>query len=294
MVKKSSRYRSVIAFSFLIVFSALGCSMQTMAIRTTGGILEFGVESINEEEDIVLAEQAIMANLKMLEALIKGDPKNKQLLVLVTQGYAGYALAFVEDEYPKKAKMFYNRAKDYGMRALKQKKAFRQTVEGKLEDFEAALKKFNIKDVPALFWTANSWGNWINLSRDSPSAIVQMGRVELMMKRILELDESYFYGGVHMFYSVYYGGRSRMFGGNPEKAKRHFDKFIKLSEGKFMIGKVLFAQYYAVQMQDDVLFKRLLNETLDAPGDVLPEQRLVNEVAKVKAAALLDDMDSFF
>ena len=294
MVKKSNGYRYIVAFLFLIVFSTLGCSMQTMAIRTTGGILEFGVESINEEEDIVIAEQAIMANLKMLEALIKGDPNNKQLLVLATQGYAGYALAFVEDEDPKKAKMFYNRAKNYGMRALRQKKAFRQTVDGKLEDFGAALKKFNIKDVPALFWTANSWGNWINLSRDSPSAIVQMGRVELMMKRILELDESYFYGGVHMFYSVYYGGRSRMFGGSPEKAKWHFDKFIKLSEGKFMIGKVLFAQYYAVQMQDDVLFKRLLNETLDAPGDVLPEQRLVNEIAKVKAAALLDDMDSYF
>ena len=294
MVKKSHGYRCIIAFSLLIVFSALGCSMQTMAIRTTGGILEYGVESINEEEDLVIAEQAIMANLKMLEALIKGDPKNKQLLVLAAQGYAGYALAFVEDEYPKKAKMFYKRAQNYGLDVLNQKKAFRNSVDGRLEDFGAAMKKFNVKDVPALFWTANSWGNWINLSRDSPSAIVQMGKVELMMKRVLELDESYFYGGVHMFYSVYYGGRSKMFGGSPEKARLHFDKFIKISEGKFMIGKVLFAQYYGVQMQDDVLFKKLLNETLETPGDVLPEQRLVNEIAKVKAAALLADMDSFF
>ena len=148
--------------------------------------------------------------------------------------------------------------------------------------------------VPTLFWTANAWGSWINLSRDSPRAIAEMGKVELIMQRVIELDETYYYGGSHLFFASFYGGRSKMFGGDPEKAKNHFDRFVELSEGKFLMGNVLFAKYYAIQMQDRELYKNLLVKVLDTPGDVLAEQRLVNEIAKIKASKLLKDIEDYF
>ena len=46
--------------------------------------------------------------------------------------------------------------------------------------------------------------------------------------------------------------------------------------------------------EDKELFKNLLKEVLESPLDVLPEQRLANEVAKRKAKVLLRMVDELF
>ncbi|MGR3177630.1 MAG: TRAP transporter TatT component family protein [Candidatus Anammoxibacter sp.] len=291
---KRDKYRYMILLAMLIVSSSLGCSIKRMAIRTAGLALNSGVETLYEEEDLILAEQAIMANLKLVEGLIKGDPGNRILLIMVSQGFTGYAMGFVEDKDPQRAKIFYKRARDYGLEVLNKNRTFKDSINGNFDELAKALKRLKKKDVPALFWTANAWGNLINVSRDSPSALANMGKVELIMKRSIELDESFYYGGGHMFFASFYGGRSEMFGGSPDKAKKHFDRFVQLSNGKFLLGYVLYAQYYAVQMQDSVLFRELLDKVLETPGSVLPEQRLANEIAKVKAKRMLSNIDDYF
>ncbi|MGR3318006.1 MAG: TRAP transporter TatT component family protein [Candidatus Anammoxibacter sp.] len=292
MKKNKSIY--MLGLAMLIVFSSFGCSFKRMAVRTAGLTLKGGVESLYEEEDLIIAEQALMSNLKLVEGLIKGDPGNRNFLLMAAQGFTGYALGFVEDEDPQRAKIFYKRARDYSLEILNKNRAFKDSINGNFDELAKALKRLKKKDVPALFWTANAWGNLINVSRDSPSALAHLGKVELIMKRSVELDESYYYGGGHMFFASFYGGRSEMFGGSPDKAEKHFDRFVQLSNGKFLLGYVLHAQYYAVQMQDAVLFRELLDKVLETPGNVLPEQRLVNEIAKDKAKRMLADIDDFF
>lgn len=282
-------------FAALILFSFTGCGLiEKMAIRTTGSILGYSVDSLYEEEDIIIAEHAVMANLKLLEGLIKGDPGNRELLVLAAQGFTGYALGFVEDKDPQRAKLFYKRGREYGLRALGRKRPLRNLIDLNVDALSKALKSCGKADVPALFWAANAWGNWINLSRDSVVAISQMGKVEMMMTRVLELDEDYYYGGVHIYFSSYYGGRSAMFGGDAEKAKSHFDRFVEISDGRFLLGYYLYAKYYAVQTQDPALFRELLETVINAAGEQLDEQRLVNEIAKGKAKNLLSDIESYF
>ncbi|MGR3220151.1 MAG: TRAP transporter TatT component family protein [Candidatus Anammoxibacter sp.] len=291
---KTDKHRYIVWLTMLIVFSSFGCSLKRMAIRTAGLVLDSGVEVLYEEEDLIIAEQAVMTNLKLVEGLIKGDPGNRNFLLIVAQGYTGYALGFVEDEDPQRAKIFYKRARDYGLEILNKNRFFKNSVKGNFDELEKALKRFKKSDVPALFWTANAWGNLINVSRDSPSALADMGKVELIMKRSVELDESFYYGGGHTFFAAFYGGRSEMFGGSPDKARKHFDRFVQLSDEKFLLGYVLYAQYYAVQMQDSILFRELLDKVLETPGNILPEQRLVNEIAKVKAKRMLSDIDVYF
>ena len=58
--------------------------------------------------------------------------------------------------------------------------------------------------------------------------------------------------------------------------------------------KVLMAQFYAVQVQDKDLFRKLLQEVVEADATVLPEQRLANEVAKKRASVLLAKEKLFF
>ncbi len=276
----------------LALFS--GCTLEKMAVRSSISILDKSVEAMEEESDSEFAREAMAANLKMMEGLMKADPENDHLLLLAAQGFGGYAISFIEDEDPERAKGFYKRGKDYGLKILKKKKKFGEALFGNMEQFHASFSEFGTEDVPALFWTGYNWGQWLNLSKDSPEAIIEMPRIEALMKYVLELDEGYYFGGPHLFFGAYYAGKPRMFGGDPNKAKRHFERALELSGGRFLMISYMYAKTYAVQVQDKELFEKLLKGVLEAPADILPSQRLANEVAKSKAKRLLAQAEDLF
>src|SRR3989338_1285842 len=222
-----------------------------------------GSAAFEEESDLELAEHAISANLKVIEGMLKADPTNETLLILLAKSYGGYAFGFIEERYlelkdkdPKKsdyfkhrAEVFYLRGKDFALKALSQSSsAFPEALTSDFETFENALESFGYRDVPALFWTAYNWGNWLNLNLQSPEAIAVAPKVERMMKKVLELNEAYFFSGPHLFYGVYYGARPPMLGGDKAKSKTHFELALKHTERKFLMTQVLYAQYYAVQI----------------------------------------------
>ena len=114
------------------------------------------------------------------------------------------------------------------------------------------------------------------------------------MKRVVELDEKYHYGGPHLALGGFYGSRTKTLGGDPEKARFHFERSLELNQRKFLLTQLVYAKIYAVQSQDKKLFKSLLKEVLGAPQNTLPEQRLANEIAKMKARDLLEMADELF
>ena len=280
-----------------------------MAVRTTADILSDGSAAFEEESDLELAEHSISANLKVIEGMLKSDPTNETILVLLARSYGGYAFGFIEESYlewkekdPKKsdhfkhrAEVFYLRGKDYALKALSQSNsAFAEALNSDFETFEKELEDFGHGDVPALFWTAYNWGNWLNLNLQSPEAIAVAPKVERMMKKVLELDENYFFSGPHLFYGVYYGARPPMLGGDKAKSKTHFELALKHTERKFLMTQVLYAQYYAVQTQDEHLYGKLLKEVLDASDTIYPEQSLITQLAKKKAQRLLAAKSKLF
>lgn len=277
----------------LTLFGFSGCSIQTMAVRATGGIIDNTLESLYEEHDVKLAESAMGPHLKMLEGLIKSDPKNKKLLKTVVEGYTGYTLGFVEDEDKNRARLLYKRAFDYGIRLLSLNSKLKDVFTVHLNDIEGVLSSAKMDDVPALFWTANAWASYINLSRSDPGVFMEMPRAIALMNRVLELDEEYYFGGPHLFFGIIYASLG-LAGGDIEKSKTHFDRAVEISEGKFLLTKVMYAKYYAVSELDDVLFTEVLNEVQKTPGDILPEYRLINEIAKIKAALYLSQIDEIF
>ena len=100
---------------FWLSFLISGCSIQKLAVRSMSGILDNSMAALYEETDLTLAEQAIASDLKLLEGLIKTDSENDKLLLLACQGFASYALGFVEDTDPVRAKKLYLRGRDYGL-----------------------------------------------------------------------------------------------------------------------------------------------------------------------------------
>ncbi len=299
---------------FFFCSSALmlsSCSFKSIALNITADLFEEGQSAFEEESDLQLAEQSMGANLKVLEALLKSSPDHEGLLVLLSKSYGGYSFAFVEDAYDElktenetragfhkeRASRFYLRARNFSFRVLKEDADFKNALErdfSTFATFERSLANFDRDDVPALFWTAYNWGNWINLNLHSPAAIADAPRVERLMNRVLDLDENYFFAGPHIFYGVYYGGRPPMLGGNPSKARNHFEKALKLAKRKILITQVLYAQYYALPTGNEELFEGLLGEVIKADDQIYPEQNLITQLAKKKARRLLARKSDLF
>ena len=129
-------------------------------------------------------------------------------------------------------------------------------------------------------------GDWDNLA--------DIAKVESLVKRLLDLDETYYYGSPHLAMGILKTLLPKALGGRPEEAKVHFEKAIELSEGKFLPAQVTFAQRYARLTFDRDLHDRLLKQVMETPVDIVPELTLINAMAKKQAAALLADADDYF
>lgn len=281
---------------FGIFFSAIllaGC-VQTMAIRTMGGILDYGLEAFNEEGDLQLAESALGSNLKLVEALIKGDPENEKLLLMAAQGFNAYALAFAEDDSVERARVFYARGRDYAMRVLTRNRRIKEALDMDITAFQAALKTLSKDDVPAVFWTAFGWASYINISRSDMSAMADLPKVLAMMEFVRDTDPKFYYGGPYLILGSIEGSVPRVLGGKPEKAKEYFERALAVNGGKFLLTYVYYAKTYAVQEQDQELFESLLTKVDEASLDILPAARLSNAFAKKKAKLLRGRINDLF
>lgn len=306
-MKNSFRVASTLLILVGFLFH-VACTPKKIASDITSQIMKGGSPAFEMEQDPALAEEAGLSLVKTMEVFHYDNPKNKNYMVLMSKSYATYALGFFEwnmlkyknvDEEKralneKRALMFYKRGKELGLEVLSRNGNFEKALTQDADAFKKSLKSFSKKSVPALFWTAFNWGSMINLNRTDPMSIAELPKVEALAERALQLDPDFYYGGPHLFFGVSYGSRSAMFGGNPTKSKEHFEAALAAYQRKYLMTQVMYAQSYAVQNNDRALFESLLNEVLNTPTDILPAQRLANEMAHLRARWLLDHVDSVF
>ncbi len=282
------------AFFVLIALLTLSaCSMNQLMVSASMPLLEGGVHAMNQETDLDLAEAAIPANLKMLEGMIQLDPENPTLHTYAAQGYYGFAYGFNEDTQPLRALRFYIRGMKHGFTALKLL-GMSDVAALSQEKLEAELQKLDKDDVAALFWTASNWAKWVDINRDKPQGIIALPKTTALMQRVLELDDTFYYGGAHLYFGVYYGARSPMFGGNFKKAEKHFNRAREINDNNLLIVDVLQAQYLERQRFDRKRFNRLLSRVEKAPDDLDPDMALMNQIAKRKAKVLRERESAWF
>jgi len=187
----------------LAIFVAAGCDMAKFAAGSTVDVLVRGTPSVMEEPDTVLAEAALVSNLKMLEGLLVIlGPKDKDLLESLAMGFGSYAFGYLDPRIESiadpndptrmrlvwRALNYYARAKHYGeLHLAKFDKDLPAKLNGDVETIKAALaeidpkKKKNKHLAIGLFWIGYSWANMINLQVDNPlpdGAPYAMGMLE--------------------------------------------------------------------------------------------------------------------
>ena len=107
-------------------------------------------------------------------------------------------------------------------------------------------------------------------------------------------DSTFYFGGADVFLGTLYGSRPRMLGGDTDRARKHFERALRISDGKFLLTHVYYARSVAVQTLNEPLFDELLLTVETTSLEVLPGFRLPNAIAKEKARGLSLKKDDLF
>ncbi|MEZ0230004.1 MAG: TRAP transporter TatT component family protein [Planctomycetota bacterium] len=282
-----------------LLLLAGGCSIDKMAANNMVPVLRRTEDRFERSRTPKAARQAGPGLLFTLDGLIETSPENPELLVLGAQMNAAFAFGFIEDEDEEYAKELYDKARDYARRAfaVEDEHLLKQFEDpGKLQGLRDALKvgpKLDEDTLPAAFWLGFALGSRINLDRADEKLLGQLGLVDNLMSHVLATDEKFFNAGPHLYFAVRYAALAPTMGGNPDKALEHFKAVDRITQNRHLMSKVLRAKFYSCSMMaknqkgawED--FFTTLEEVVKAKDDLWPEQRLANEVAKVKAKKLL-------
>jgi predicted anti-sigma-YlaC factor YlaD len=146
-----------------------------------------------------------------------------------------------------------------------------------------------------LYWTAASLGLAISTSKGSPEMIGQLPLVEMMVNRIVELDEAFDNGAVPEMLITLEAARSGVKLEDQEAAMRkHFDRALEISKGKRAGTYVSFAENADELAQNAAEFKSMLEKALAIDIDADPTTRLANVIAQRRARWLLAHQSDLF
>lgn len=270
-----------------------GCSARQAALDHLSNAVAQGGNAFSADDDRELVGAAAPFSLKLLESLLAENPRHKGLLLAAARGFTQYAYVFVQQEaeeaeehdlaraaaLEERARRLYRRGRDYGLRGL---------AAGGGRDRRQA------DDVPLLYWTAASWAALIGLQKGDPESLGELPLVEAMMRRALELDESFERGALHTFMVAYEAGRPGAGGEAFERARRHFVRAMELSAGAHAAPMVALAESVSVPQQRRAEFEALLGQALRIDAAAAGADRLAIVVAQHRARWLLSRRDRLF
>lgn len=262
---------------------------------------------IQADGDPDLIADSLPFALKLYESLLGEDPYNADLLLAAAGGYGLYANAFVHtpatmlapERYEERsaararAKSLYLRGRDFALRGLE--RALPGTRDGlRRREPGPALAEASAAEVPFLYWTAACWMGAFSTDSFDMKLALDLPLAVAFMERALELDPDFMDGAVHEFFLLYYGTLPKEMGGDDERATRHFEEAVRLSDGELASPYVALAKTVAVRRQDAARYRQLLETALAVDANDVPQFALRNALAQREAQWYLDNVERFF
>lgn len=246
-----------------------------------------------------MARHAAFAGLVQFEGMHKLAPGNEDALFLLTKGWAGASFGFIEDdmeiaedlkdrelaEYHKqRAVAGYERAIQYGIELISKRADGFAEARRNVSTLRPWLAEhFTEKeDAENLLWLGYAWIARASVSRDE-AMIGELWVGVNLVERSVALNESYAYGTGMTVLAAYHARTAQA---EVDEAKSLFEKVFAQTGGKALLPKFNYAARYLCVKGDYEGYKKTLQEIIDA-GDILPEQRLQNAIAKRRARRYL-------
>jgi len=124
--------------------------------------------------------------------------------------------------------------------------------------------------------------------------VAYLPKAKALFERVVALDERFHQAGAHMALGMLNTAQGAAVGGNPTLGKQHFERAIQLTEGRFLMPRVLYAMAYGTIQQNRKFFHDALVAVLRTSPAVWPEQRLANELAHRRARRYLAQEKELF
>lgn len=282
-----------------------GCSLKKMAVNTVANTLAEVGATFTSDEDLTLVGDALPFALKFYESILESTPKHQGLLLASCGAFTQYGYAYVETDAEAlpsirsaeiqalrdRALKLYLRGRSYCFRAMNARFG-EGTSDALLQKPDTVVVKAKREDVPLLYWTAASWGAAISLGLDRPEIAIDLPTIRVLADRAIALDEGWGNGTLHELF-ITLDSLPEVLGGNPARAKEHFDKAVALQQG-LSPGPYVALASAAVNNQDRAEFERLLKLALAVDPDRTPATRLVTLVTQKRARLMLDRIDEKF
>jgi hypothetical protein len=258
--------RTLIFFVLLIVS---GCSLQKMALRGATPIFVKSSDVVMKEANWDFFKDSSPGNIKFLEVLWETDKENLGLLSALLKSYAGYAFGVSEtlaledelrgaEESPWKsdALTYYTRSLDLGLLYLKNRGLLREDLLSLDESvLQKKLNRLSEEDIPALLYTAQSWGSLINLQKDNIILVSLVPRVKILFDHVCKVKPEIDNNVCDLFYAQYESSRPRMLGGNPEKGAELFLDAIKRNPQNLLL-RLSYIQYVLIPSMDEPKYEK--------------------------------------
>lgn len=247
---------------------------------------------LNQSDPQTVADGA-PAYLILLDSMIESNPKDADLLLAGARLYSAYASAFAAS--PERTRLMSVKALEYARRAVCiEVKSLCGALQKPAGEYAQAAAQLEDEDkVPYLYTLGTAWAGWVQAHAESWKAIAELPKVQTSIERVLALDEDHDQGGAHLYMGVLLALRPASMGGQPEAARKHFERALELSQGKNLMVKVLYAKHYARLVFDRELHDKLLREVLASPVEA-PALTLINTLAQGQAKELLATSADYF
>ncbi len=270
-------------FLLLIVLSLSSC---TRLITHT--LIEPTVDNLQKQTDLALVCEGAPAYLLMIDSMISSAPDDMALLKVGSQSYAAYtgALAACQAS-PTRIQAIAGKARLYGSTLIA--RYLPSVGTARQDELDKEIAGMGKAEVPSIFWGSLAWIAWIQQQQGAPGAMADLVIVEKIMGRLLELDETFQSGAIHLFFGGLQATRPAMFGGSPERSRQHFERALEISKRQFLLVQTTYAETYARLTLNKQLHDQLLKEVIDFPLQSAPQLALSNEIARSKAVRLLEE-----
>ncbi|MCC7383842.1 MAG: hypothetical protein IT384_18515 [Deltaproteobacteria bacterium] len=231
--------------------------------------------------------------IELWESAAERDPTNAEVMIKLSRGYYFLVDGFIalEDGDINEQKLTnHQKGVDWGEKALL---VIDPGFGAKMKagaDFEDAIVGIQAPAIPAAYWYCTNLGRFA-VAKGLSAKLFYKDRVAAAMRRILELDPKFFHAGADRYFGAFYSALPSIAGKDVPKSGEHFDKAIAAAP-HYLANKLLKADYYAVELDDKALYKKLLDEVIAGPEgddpDCAPENRAAKRHAK-KMLAKIDD-----
>lgn len=292
-----------------------GCEgfLTSFAAGSTIRVLGRGSAALQRFGDIELAEAAIPGSISTMEALQVIVPDSPVLRLTLARSYASYGFGFLVDHlesaqaadheaeaehYRARATAAFLRSRELAFGMLSIWEPDDGGIEGAVrrgpDAFRRYVAQFDQENQGGmLFWAAYSWVQYISLHRDDPNALADLPFVTVLAERAKTLDHTFNDYAPHALAGGLAGSAPAQVGGRPDIARQEFEAAIAATHRQNLMYMVLEARIVAVALQDRALYRRLLQEVIDA-GDLSVDRRLNNLIAKRRAVRYLAEIESLF